>query len=71
MSNYQLTQEQEISAKWVDIRQQRNKLLSETDWWGVSDRVMTDAEKTYRQELRDLPNNFSSPADVIFPTKPN
>jgi hypothetical protein len=70
MSNYQLTQEQEISAKWVDIRQQRNKLLSESDWMAVSDRTMSNAEKTYRQELRDLPNNFSSPADVIFPTKP-
>jgi hypothetical protein len=70
MSNYQLTQEQEISAKWVDIRQQRNKLLSESDWMAVSDRTMSNAEKTYRQELRDLPNQFSNPNDVIFPSKP-
>jgi hypothetical protein len=70
MSDYQLTPEQSALAKWFDIRDKRNKLLSETDWWGVSDRVMTDAEKTYRQELRNLPNNFSSPDDVIFPTKP-
>jgi hypothetical protein len=70
MSDYQLTPEQSALAKWFDIRDQRNKLLSETDWWAVSDRVMTDAEKIYRQELRDLPSQFSNPDDVIFPVKP-
>jgi len=70
MSDYKLTQEQEISAKWVDIRQQRNKLLFESDWMAVSDRTMSEAEKEYRQELRNLPNQFANPNDVIFPAKP-
>lgn len=70
MSNYQLTEEQSTLAKWFDIRQERNRLLAETDWWAVSDRVMSDTEKKYRQDLRDLPSTFTNPEDVIFPEKP-
>ena len=68
--DYQLTEEQIIAGLWTDIRQERNRLLTETDWWAVSDRVMSDAEKLYRQDLRDLPTTFNNPEDVIFPTKP-
>ena len=70
MSNYQLTEEQSTLAKWFDIRQERNRLLAETDWWAVSDRVISDAEKKYRQDLRDLPSTFTNPEDVIYPEKP-
>ena len=70
MSNYQLTEEQSTLAKWFDIRQERNRLLAETDWWAVSDRVMSDVEKKYRQDLRDLPSTFNNPENVIYPEKP-
>lgn len=70
MDDYQLTEEQVLSGLWGDIRQERNRLLAETDWWAVSDRVMSDAEKQYRQNLRDLPNNFNTPQEVLFPEKP-
>ena len=30
-------------------RADRNKKLSETDWWAVSDLTMTDAQTAYRQ----------------------
>ena len=36
------------------LRRQRNILLSETDWMANSDVTMSDAWKTYRQELRDI-----------------
>tara|TARA_R100000455_G_C6188523_1_gene63655 strand:- start:208 stop:564 length:357 start_codon:yes stop_codon:yes gene_type:complete len=52
------------------LRAQRNLKLEETDWWAVADRTMTDAEKTYRQALRDLPANTSDPSNPTFPTKP-
>ena len=51
MDDYQLTEEQALAGLWGDIRQERNRLLSETDWWAVSDRVMSDSEKQYRQDL--------------------
>ena len=35
------------------LREIRDAELKATDFWGLSDRTMTDAQKTYRQELRD------------------
>tara|TARA_R100001460_G_scaffold99503_1_gene142780 strand:+ start:2251 stop:2745 length:495 start_codon:yes stop_codon:yes gene_type:complete len=53
-------------------RKKRDTLLSETDWWAVSDRTMTSAQTTYRTALRDLPTHSNWPhleADD-WPTKP-
>ena len=55
---------------WADIRSKRDGLLAATDWWAVSDRAISAAEAAYRQALRDVPQTFSSPADVVWPTKP-
>ena len=59
-----------VDSKWIALRKTRNDLLTETDWWGVSDRTMTDAQKKYRQDLRDLPSTTSDPEDAIWPNKP-
>ena len=53
-----------------DLRQKRNELLKETDWWGVSDRTMTQAETDYRQALRDITDTYSDLDTVVWPTKP-
>jgi hypothetical protein len=55
---------------WADIRSKRDGLLAATDWWAVSDRAISASETAYRQALRDVPQNFASPADVVWPTKP-
>ena len=55
---------------WADIRSKRDGLLAATDWWAVSDRAMSASETAYRQALRDVPQTFASPADVVWPTKP-
>ena len=52
------------------LREDRTKKLAETDWWGASDLTMTDAQKKYRQDLRDLPANTSDPTNPTWPTKP-
>lgn len=52
------------------LRVERDRKLAETDWWAVSDRTMTDAQTTYRQALRDVPANYTSLDDVVWPTKP-
>lgn len=52
------------------LRAERDRKLADTDWWAMSDRTMTDAQTTYRQALRDVPANYSSLDDVVWPTKP-
>ena len=57
----------------VGLRNKRNSLLAETDWWGVSDNTMTDAQKKYRQDLRDLTAGLDTVDKVnavVWPTKP-
>tara|TARA_B100000900_G_C20470978_1_gene671361 strand:- start:94 stop:588 length:495 start_codon:yes stop_codon:yes gene_type:complete len=53
-------------------RSQRDKLLTETDWWAVSDRTMTSDQTAYRKALRDITTHSDWPhleADD-WPTKP-
>ena len=45
--------ENELNRKLVNLRSTRNYLLSKTDWSALSDNTMSDAMKTYRQQLRD------------------
>jgi len=52
------------------VRQNRDELLAETDWWAVSDRTMTAEEIAYRQALRDITLQESFPDNVVYPTKP-
>lgn len=52
------------------LRAERDRLLAATDWWGASDRTMSDAQTAYRQALRDLPANTTDPANPSWPTKP-
>ena len=57
----------------TNLRDKRNNLLSETDWWGASDNTMTDAQKKYRQDLRDLTTGLDTVEkvnSVTWPTKP-
>jgi len=51
------------------LRQQRNSLLTETDWW-ISRGSITEEQTNYRQALRDLPANTADPASPVWPTKP-
>jgi hypothetical protein len=55
------------------LRIKRDRLLSETDYFGASDNTMSEDMKTYRQELRDLTNGLDTVEkveNVIWPTKP-
>ena len=54
-----------------DARLKRNMLLSETDWWATSDRTMSDAQKNYRQHLRDVTGQSGFPDTVDWGTKPD
>lgn len=62
------------------LREERNRRLAETDWWSIrqADGInMTNAQKRYRQTLRDLPDVAEPKIDengnlinVFWPNKP-
>ena len=63
--------ELEKAADLEALRVERTRLLSETDWWDASDTAdMTDEQKMYRQDLRDITKTYSSLDDVKWPSKP-
>ena len=57
----------------ANLRSRRNQLLAETDFYALSDVTMSYDIKTYRQELRDLPEGKDTVEkcnNATFPTKP-
>jgi len=57
--------------KWNEIRSKRNGFLTQSDWTQLEDsKENKDAWAIYRQELRDIPQTFSTPESVIWPSKP-
>ena len=80
--------EEKINAKFQELRaaepmrllrQERNRKLAETDWMANSDVTMGPAWKGYRQQLRDLPANYTTTdsqplqedlSNLEWPTKP-
>ena len=62
----------ELSVAWgyEQLREERNALLAETDWWANSDLTMTAEQTAYRQALRDITDSYTSLEDVVWPTKP-
>lgn len=57
-------------SAFIRLRDKRNELLAETDRFALADLTMTDAMRTYRQALRDLPANTADPANPVWPVKP-
>jgi hypothetical protein len=62
-----------LSRAQANLRSRRNRLLAETDYYALSDVTMSDDMKTYRQNLRDLPegkDTVEKCEGATFPTKP-
>ena len=62
-----------LARAQANLRSKRDALLAATDFYALSDVTMSDDMKTYRQELRDLPEGKDTVAkcdDAVFPTKP-
>ena len=62
------------------LRAERDKRIAKTDWRASSDLAISNAWKTYRQALRDLPASASPKLDsnynldltsVTWPTEPS
>jgi hypothetical protein len=56
----------------IEIRQQRNALLTASDWTQAADvpQAIKDAWATYRQALRNVPQQAGFPTNVTWPQKP-
>ena len=53
------------------IREQRNRLLANSDWTQIPDcTVDKQAWLEYRQALRDITTQSGFPTDVVWPTQP-
>lgn len=54
------------------VREQRNKLLAETDWTQLVDStVEKEIWAVYRQSLRDVTAQAGFPWDIVWPIDPN
>ena len=63
----------ELDNAMQDLRAKRNKLLQDTDFYGMSDNTMSSEMATYRQALRDITSGITTVAQanaVVFPIKP-
>ena len=82
LSDAEIAQRQAEEAAWnagafdramQSLRAKRNSLLASTDYLALSDNILSDSVKAYRQQLRDLTNKLTTVEEVnsvIFPTKP-
>jgi len=74
LANPQLWPDEQLRKKVRRLREQRTEVLRESDWTQLGDSVLPQQKKnqwkSYRQELRDLPQNFPDANDVIWPTEP-
>ena len=59
-----------VPLTWEQIRAKRDVLLKDSDWSAFPDanpKPSKEAWITYRQALRDLPQSFETPEEVIWP----
>ena len=56
-----------------EIRKRRDTLMSATDWTQLDDYPRNNklAWRTYRQQLRDVPQQSGFPETIIWPTSPD
>jgi hypothetical protein len=63
-----------VHAQWDVIRAERNKLLTETDWWvtkaAETNTAISAEQHTYRQTLRDITDQ-ANPFNITWPVLPS
>ena len=69
-----LTDAEYDTALAASARQKRDRLLAATDYLVTPDYPISDDRlakvKTYRQALRDIPEQAGFPRDIVWPKKP-
>lgn len=70
-----INREKKRQLDWIPFREQRDQLLRESDWTQIGDYSLISEEERvlweeYRQALRDLPETYPDPADIVWPVAP-
>ena len=62
-----------LDQQWAHVRAERDRRLAETDWTQTPDVPQETIWKwkTYRQDLRDIPQKQTDPNNITWPTKPS
>ena len=55
----------------AQVREERDVKLAACDWRASSDVTMSDAWRTYRAALRDVPAQAGFPNSVTWPSEPS
>lgn len=67
--------ERKTAIKRGEVRRIRDSLLSQSDWSQMTDTPITDDQRrlwiTYRQALRDVPQQEGFPWHIVWPTLPS
>jgi len=83
LTNEQIAEKNNIKTEWSNaslnralnkLRNKRNNLLAETDYFALSDVSMSEEMTQYRKDLRDITNGLTTVEQVEaveFPTKPS
>lgn len=63
-----------LELRWDAVRYKRNILLNNSDWTQLLDSPLSSEAKiawtTYRQQLREIPQQEVEPENVVWPTQP-
>ncbi|CAK1817950.1 Phage tail protein [Vibrio crassostreae] len=63
-----------VSDNWVEIIEQRDCLMVDADHLvnsAMDNGVDATPFRQYRQALRDIPQTYTNPEDVVWPQKPS
>jgi len=67
-------EQQQMELNAAQKRKKRNFLLADTDWVVIYHKekgtAIPDGWESYRQALRDVPQQDGFPQEVVWPTKP-
>ena len=61
-----------VYMTWEEVKRYRDEILLASDWRDLPSYAGSDqaAWRTYRQKLRDLPQDYTNVEDIVFPTEP-
>jgi hypothetical protein len=61
-------------VKWDAVRAERDRRLAACDWTQLADNALAAPDiaawAAYRQQLRDIPQDYNDPDLVVWPEKP-
>lgn len=64
----------EHDRKWREVRAERDRRLAACDWTQLADNALTAPDiaawAAYRQQLRNIPQDYNDPDLVVWPEEP-